>query len=325
VFSVSHKLRAAGPPRGALNTYGCKAPTLKLNRRRKPVTAMDVFRDDSGAMAARSVVWLAALALAMAQAWASASPPPAPTAPGAAEPKEKAEIVEPIPDDVQLIAALDPQLKETFARRELAVWPSADEIRRKKALEDRSGKFPAKFPPGKDYSNAKPLRVGAIPPEAALKGAEHWIRTVLKAEWVPSDLAARLHALAEEDPANSAVWCRYKIKGHAIQIGQTRGVMCVVIRPSEPKGEGETALDFGRRCLKQFPTKDEKLAQMPMEAVSLKEPELSMFKGHGRTPDELAEWWGHVVWYTDGKAVALFLGKRSVDSSLGIGPDTPWF
>ena len=290
--------------------------------------AAEVFQDDRGATATRLLVWLAVLALAAAQASAGANP--SPTDPGATEPKEKAEtetkgkveMVEPIPDDVQLIASCSPQLGKF--RFTLAVWPSADEIRRKKAREDRSEKFPAKFPPGKDYSNAKPLCIGAIPPEAALKGAEHWIRTVLKAEWVPSDLAARLHALAEEDPANSTVWCRYKTKGHAIQFGQMRGVMCVVIRPGEPKGEGETALDFSRRCLKQFLTKDEKLTQMPMEAVPLTAPELPMFKGFSGMGDDAENWWGYMVWYTDGKAVAFFLQKRT-NSPLVIGRGVRWF
>jgi len=288
------------------------------------MTAAEVFQDDSGAMAARSLMWLAVLAIAVAQAWAAATP--APTGPGAAEPKEKAEIAEPMPDDLQLIVALDPQVQEVLVRRDLTVWPSADEIRRKKATEDRSEKFPAQFPPGKDYSNAKPIRVGAIAPETALKGAEGWIRTVLKAEWVPGDLAARLHALAEEDPARSTVWCRYKIQGQAIQIGQTRGAMCVVIRPGEPKGEGETAPDFGRRCLKQFLAKSEELAQMRLETVLLTAPELSMFKAYsGRTLDDLGNWWGYVVWYTDGKAVAFSLLKKTATSAAGIGTDTPWF
>jgi len=290
------------------------------------MTTAEVFQCDPDATAARLLVWLGVLALA-AQPLAGAPPASAPVEPGQAETKEKAEEVEPIPHDVQLFPALDPKVRDVVARwaRRLAVWPSADEIRRKKAQEDRSEKFPAKFPPGKDYSNAKPLCIGAIPPEAALKGAEHWIRTVLKAEWVPSDVAARLHALAEKDPGNSAVWCRYKIKGHAIQFGQMRGVMCVVIRPGEPKGEGETALDFSRRCLKQFLTKDEKLTQMYTEAVPLTAPELSMFKGHGRTHDNLGNWWGHMVWYTDGRAVAVFLLKATPMRSIFFGRGAPWF
>jgi len=277
-------------------------------------------------MAARLLVWLGVLAL-VAQSWAGVPPPSAPGEPGEAEPKEKAEPVEPIPDNVQLIAALAPKVRDVMIQwaGRLAVWPSADEIRRKKVREDRSEKFPAKFPPGKDYSNAKPLCIGAIPPEAALKGAEHWIRTVLKAEWVPSDLAARLHALAEEAPARSAIWCRYKIKGQAVQIGQMRGAMCVVIRPGEPKGEGETAQDFGRRCMKRFLTKGEELAQMPVEAVPVTAPELSMFKGHSMARDDNITWWGRVTWYTDGRSVALFLIKQAPQSSLYITQETPWF
>jgi len=283
--------------------------------------AAEVFQDDRGATATRLLVWLAVLALAAAQASAGANP--SPTDPGATETKGKVEMVEPIPDDVQLIASCSPQLGKF--RFTLAVWPSADEIRRKKTQEDRSEKFPAKFPPGKDYTNAKPFRVGAIRPEAALKGAEHWIRTVLKAEWVPSDLAARLHALAEEAPARSAIWCRYKIKGQAVQIGQMRGAMCVVIRPGEPKGEGETAQDFGRRCMKRFLTKGEKLAQMPVEAVPVTAPQLSMFKGHSMARDDNITWWGRVTWYTDGRSVALFLIKQAPQSSLYITQETPWF
>ena len=139
------------------------------------------------------------------------------------------------------------------------------------------------------------------------------------------DLAARLHALAEDDPARSAVWCRYKTQGQAVQIGQMRGAMCVVIRPSEPKGEGETALDFGRRCLKQFLTKDEKFAQMRTEAVPVTAPELSMFKGYTMARDDHITWWGCVTWYTDGRSVALFLLKQAPQSSLYITQDTPWF
>ena len=277
------------------------------------MTTAEVFQGDRGAMAVGSFVWIAVLALAAVQAWAGRAPAPAePEAakPEAAETKEKAEAVQPVPDDVQLIAALDPEVKES--RRDLAVWPSADEVSRKKAQEDRSEKIP---------DDAK--RAGAVAPEKAMKEAERWIRTVLKAEWVPSDLAARLHALAEEDAAHSAVWCRYRIKGQAIQIGQSRGVMCVVIRPDKPKGEGETATDFGQRCLKEFLAKGEELAQIPMEAVTLTAPELSMFSGHSRTRDDRKEWWGDMTWYADGQAVAVFLGKKK--GQFGFGPDTPWF
>jgi len=63
---------------------------------------------------------------------------------------------------------------------------------------------------------------------------------------------------------------------------------------------------------------------MYTEAVPLTAPELSMFKGHGRTHDNLGNWWGHMVWYTDGKAVAFFLQKRT-SSPLGIGRGVPWF
>ena len=105
---------------------------------------------------------------------------------------------------------------------------------------------------------------------------------------------------------------------------QGRGVMGVVIKPGEPKSEGETALDFGRRCLKEFLAKGkgEELAQRPMKAVPLTAPELSMFTSHFQTHDGNRTWGGPVAWYTDGRAVAVFLRK---ESQISCGPDTPWF
>jgi len=277
---------------------------------------------EAGSILAALLLAFALVALAGMQALSDTSP--APTERGQAQPQKEAAAAEAVAADVRLIAPPDAKEDVVGVPRGLAVWPSSDEIRRKRATEDRSEVFPALFAPGKDYSNAKALRLGAMSPEAALKEAEGWVRTVLKPEWVPNDLAARLHALAEEDPARSTVWCRYKIRGETVQIGQTRGVMCLVIRPSEPKSESETAVEFGRRCLRGFATKGEQLAQSPAEAIEPVVPHLPMYYTSVGTRESVAWWWGRVTWYTDGNAVGYFISKKT-QRQFAVTAQTPWF
>lgn len=215
-----------------------------------------------------------------------------------------------IPESVELIPTLR-DCTSVVIRGELLTmvrWPSDETAKCDKRLVDRSQAIPAVYPPG--YPRGKPLRLGAMAPSAACKEAEQWIRRVLRPEWVPDDLGRRLVALQRDPASRSTIVCRYEMSGHAIQINQIRTVMCVVIRPSESIGMGSKPAEFGPVIFRSYFTDGKQMAAV--KAIPIRAPSpLHAYMQHPSeflAPDGTRKR-GWAFWYTDGKAVAVFIVK----------------
>jgi hypothetical protein len=233
-----------------------------------------------------------------------------------------------LPAAERLIAALPPTNGLPLPAEALALleWPSPEVLTTTKGPEDRSKTIPPLFREPK-IRDAKPIRLGAETPHAACREAMQWIRQVLKPEWVPADLGARLHALQREPASQSIIVCRYTIDGCAIQISQTRSVMSVVVRPPKGALPGQNAEQFARSVFTNCFLQGDRMASLPAKeaarfgAVQAWLPNFSP----STSPSVLENWWGWRLWLTDGKAVAVLLRKISEDSAYTPAPDEPWF
>jgi hypothetical protein len=210
--------------------------------------------------------------------------------------------------------------------QDLAAWPSAETQNAQHAQVDRSKTLPPVFQQPKKR-DAKPIRMGALTPAAARKEAEQWIRRVLKPEWVPNDLAARLHLLQREPASLSIIVCRYAIDGCAIQITQNRSSMWVVIKPRDDASLGGDASGIEQAMFPTYFLMGDRMAALYAKSVD-GTAKLRIWAPNFSAPippGALENWWGWRLWVTDGKALAVYLGKASDDSAHTVTPDEPWF
>jgi len=208
----------------------------------------------------------------------------------------------------------------------LIEWPSVETLDSQMAREDRSKTIPPLFRQPK-IGDAKPIRLGARPPQAACKEAEEWIRQVLKPQWVPDDVAARLRPLQREPASQSIVVCRYMIDGHAIQINQSRGLMWVIIRPPKTNPLSKDGKELADAIFHAYFLNSDRMASLQGKEIS-GAAKLRVWRPDYSAPiptGALQNWWGWRLWLTDGNAVAVFLNKCSEDSARNIMPDDPWF
>ena len=247
---------------------------------------------------------------------------------GAPVPGQTQRIASDLPASERLVAALPPTntLPVPADAQGLIEWPSVETLDLQKAREDRSKTIPPLFRQPK-IGDAKPIRLGARSPQAACREAEQWIRQTLKPQWLPDDLAARLHPLQREPASQSIIVCRYRIDGHAVQINQSRASMWVVIKPSKGSSSAQGAKEFGVAAFNTYFLNGDRMASLPGKETGgtanlrVWRPDYSA----PIPPGALANWWGWRLWLTDGNAVAVFLNKCSEDSARNIMPDDPWF
>jgi hypothetical protein len=233
-----------------------------------------------------------------------------------------------LPDTERLIAAF-PQTNalplSAFAQA-LIEWPSVEALNSQQARQDRSKTIPPLFRQPK-IGDAKPIRLGALSPQAACKEAEQWIRRVLKPEWVPDDLAARLHPLQRDPASQSIIFCRYLINGHALQISQTRGSIWVIIKPPKTSPLSRDLKELASTTFSTYFLDADRMASLPGKEIN-GTAKLRVWRPDFSTsipPGALENWWGWRLLLTDGEAVAVFLAKTSEDSARSIMPDDPWF
>ena len=238
----------------------------------------------------------------------------------------------PIASDLPASERLITSLPETNALPippevlDLMEWPTAQTLVSQKAHQDRSKTIPPLFRQPK-LRDAKPIRLGAESPQAACREAEQWIRRVLKPEWVPGDLASRLHPLQRDPASHSLVLCRYLINGHALQINQSRGSLWVIIRPPKVTPLSRNPKELADTIFNAYFLNGDRMASLQGKEIK------GTAKVHAWLPDFSAgippgapeNWWGWRLWFTDGQAVGVFLHKTSEDSARSIRPDDPWF
>ena len=208
----------------------------------------------------------------------------------------------------------------------LVEWPTAETLSSQPVPSDRSKTIPPLFRQPKIH-DAKPIKLGARTPQAAAKEAEQWVRCVLKPEWVPEDLAARLHPLQREPASQSIIVCRYAIGGHAIQINQSRASMWVVIKPPKGNSLSQDSKALGIAAFNTYFLNGDRMASLPGKEID-GAAKLRVWRPDYSAPippGALENWWGWRLWLTDGEAVAVFLSKCSEDSARQIMPDDPWF
>jgi hypothetical protein len=228
----------------------------------------------------------------------------------------------------RLITALPPTnaLPVSADVRGLIEWPAVETLNSQKADRDRSKTIPPLFRQPK-IGDAKPIRLGAQTPPAAAREAGQWIRRVLKPEWVPNDLADRLHPLQREPASQSIIVCRYDIDGHAIQINQSRGAMWVVIRPPKANPLSGNAKELASAIFNTYFLNGDRMAALQgketngLAGLRVWLPDYSASIPLGA----LENWWGWQLWLTDGRSVAVCLNKRSEDAARNIMADDPWF
>ncbi len=220
--------------------------------------------------------------------------------------------------DVRLIAVPPASAGRAFEFDGLTVWPTAEEFRTMAPAGERSAEFPAIYDGGSlGADDVLPVRAGAVQPADALKEAEKWIRRVLKDEYVPITLAARLKPLAHPRAEFSTIWVRYQMGGVSIQVGQTRSSMVIVLHSATYVGE--LSAEFGREAFRRF-LKDQALAHAEMQPAPSADALLAMFHVRSRG----FSWFDRSRWYTDGRAVAIYLPKR-LPGDEQVSADTPWF
>jgi hypothetical protein len=237
-------------------------------------------------------------------------------------------IASDLPASERLITALAQTnaLPISAVAQGLMDWPSVETLNSQQAREDRSKTIPPLFRQPK-VGDAKPIRLGARTPQAACKEAEQWIRQVLKPQWVPDDLAARLHPLQREPASQSIIVCRYLIDGHSIQISQSRGSMGVILKPPKTNPLSQNAKELASATFNTYFLNGDRMASLPGKEIGglaklrVWQPDFSA----PIPPGALENWWGWRLWLTDGQAVAVFLDKTSEDSARSIMPDDPWF
>jgi hypothetical protein len=237
-------------------------------------------------------------------------------------------IASDLPASERLVTALPPTnaLPVSTDSQGLIEWPSVETLNSQQAREDRSKTIPPLFRQPK-IGDAKPIRLGARTPQAACKEAEQWIRQVLKPQWVPDDLAARLQPLQREPASRSIIVCRYAIDGHAIQINQSRASMWVVIKPPKGSSLSQDPKELGIGAFNTYFLNSDRMASLPGKETG-GTAKLRVWRPDYSAPippGALANWWGWRLWLTDGNAVAVFLRKCSEDSARDIMPDDPWF
>ena len=209
---------------------------------------------------------------------------------------------------------------------DLMEWPSVETLDLRQARQDRSRTIPPLFRQPK-VGDAKPIRLGARTPQAACQEAEQWIRRVLKPQWLPDDLAARLQPLQREPASRSIIVCRYAMDGHAIQINQNRASMWVTIKPPKNDSLTRNAKDLGLAAFNTYFIEGDRMASLQGKETGgnakqrIWRPDYSAPIPQGA----LENWWGWRLWLTDGEAVAVYLNKCSEDSARNIMPDDPWF
>lgn len=262
--------------------------------------------------------WLCALFLILAQSEHNG-------APAEGSPRR---IASDLPASERLVTALPPTntLPVSADTQGLMEWPLAETLNSQLARQDRSKTIPPLFRQPK-VGDAKPIRLGARTPQAACQEAEQWIRRVLKPQWVPDDLAARLQPLQREPASQSIIVCRYAIDGHAIQINQSRASMWVILRPPKDNSLSPNATGPGIAAFSTYFLDGDRMAAVPAkESDGTAKPRIYLPDYSAPFPaGALENWWGWRLWLTDGEAVAFLLNKCSEDSARNIMPDDPWF
>ncbi len=246
-------------------------------------------------------------------------------APGEGVPQR---IASDLPASVRLVPALPATntLSISADLQSLIEWPSVETLNSQKARYDRSRTIPPLFRQPK-IGDAKPIRLGARTPQAACKEAEQWIRRVLKPQWVPDDLAARLQPLQREPASQSVIVCRYATDGYAIQINQSRASMWVVIKPMNEASWAHDAKEFSIAAFNACFLNGDRMASLPGKETDTigKLQVWSLDYSRPLPHGALENWWGWRFWLTDGESFAVLLSKRSEDSARDIMPDDPWF
>jgi hypothetical protein len=246
-------------------------------------------------------------------------------APGPVQPQRSASD---LPPDERLVPALPPTntLPVSADAQGLIEWPSVETLNSQEAGQDRSQTIPPLFRQP-EIGDAKPIRLGARSPQAACKEAEQWIRQVLKPQWLPDDLAVRLHPLQRDPASQSIIVCRYTIDGHAIQINQSRAAMWVVIKPPTSNSVTRNTNELGVAAFSNYFLKGDRMASLQGKETDGTAKLRIWLPDYSASipPGALENWWGWRLWLTDGEAVAVFLAKTSEDSARSVMPDDPWF
>jgi len=219
--------------------------------------------------------------------------------------------IAPVADDVDV--PYFSWVPEQMAR--WVVWPSDEYIAERQPQRDRS----QPPPPGRQFK----VPPGPESPSSARSYARTWIDIVLKPEWIPPDLTDRLILLQEDDPSRSSVICRYEINGTGIQIVQRKWALCVVVRPAPELVKGVHPVLLDQALMRALFRNGDFMARCPATWRQGLSPGIAV-GGHSPEADG-PRWWEWSVCHTDGKSVALYFGKSSVDIQPLSVPGDPWF
>ena len=233
-----------------------------------------------------------------------------------------------IPPGVQLMPGLDysTNLPVSSNVLEQVLWPSANEIETYAPREDRSTSILPLLPTN-GMADGKPIRRGARSPQQACSEAHTWIAKILKTQWIPGDVLQRLLPLQELAASNSIVHCRYAISNNSIQVSQSVSGIWVVMKPPTNETAGMSVTDLGPFVFERFLTRGHDMGQLSRRELEELLPLHVFLEGQTEPWSKAAaiNWWGWVLWYSDGQAVAVLLQKVEEDSQIDADARDPWF
>ncbi len=155
-----------------------------------------------------------------------------------------------------------------------------------------------------------------------------WFKEILKDDWIPPDLTEKLIPLRNESlPHWSTVIAKYQVRGHKIQVAQTRWGVCVVIHPRFDD-EVIDAEQIAKSVFKQFFTMGEEMSSQAGMQVPADTLGLTLYESAQEKASEIGvpkNWWNWLAWYTDGNSVAVFLHKRFAGEVRTPSSEDPWF
>ncbi|MDZ7620364.1 MAG: hypothetical protein U1E05_25460 [Patescibacteria group bacterium] len=202
--------------------------------------------------------------------------------------------------------------------RRWLIWPEVDTLKTLAACRNRAEI--ASFD-----KDAK--RVGTKSPEGAGIDATNWIREIVKSQFVPADLENRMLAVQEASPQDSLMVCRWTVDGTSLQVIQSVARVGVVIKPKQEwrdaTNDGE---EFTFFLIDRVLNHGKEMVSWGAKPGVGFPDELKLFVPKTSAPGRASlNWWGHPVWYTDGKAMAVILEKQLDHVAHNPSPTEPWF
>jgi len=163
----------------------------------------------------------------------------------------------------------------------------------------------------------KKVEISRYEVKQSLRSTIHWLKKIIKEQWIPEDIEQRLLPLRESLEGNDAIWTRYQVGGYSIQMVVDFGRVRVFI------SFVDTVSPEDKKAMKKFVAKTVDKFLKKSDAVKKKLPEIQVTqgiasgipkKGGPRRAPNL--WWEQVRWWSDGKTIAFWIPKTDERTAI---------